>query len=131
MKLRAILPAAALAAVALAGCASSGHTAASSASSGPTASATPSAAPTGNVKVCDDLVKQKAWWNANEATITFVQLATVLGWIESDSDEATGQLHTDLAAWASQIQADLDGSSAPGNSGGNIAADCAEAGVTL
>ena len=97
------LAAAALVALALAGCGTASHTLASSAASAgpaPTASATPAA----NVRACQDYAKQRAWIRANEATLTLVDIGTIGGWLQMDADNSTGQLHTDMAAFAAAYQ---------------------------
>ena len=72
------LAAAALAAV-LAGCGTATHPASAPAPGPvPTASAA-------NVQTCQDYAKQRAWIKAHEATLTLVDIATIGGWIETDS----------------------------------------------
>ena len=122
------LAAAALTALALAGCGTT-HSA-----SGPSeAAASPSAAtPSANVQACQDFAKQLAWLEARKATVTLVDIATFGGWLQMDSGDSTGKLHADMAALSAGDQNVISGSSAsPGNLVVPVALDCAALGVSV
>ena len=121
------LAAAALAAV-LAGCGTATHPASAPAPGPvPTASAA-------NVQTCQDYAKQRAWIKAHEATLTLVDIATIGGWIETDSGESTGRLHTDMTSESAGYERVLSNAKPAASQSSahlRVATDCTAIGVKV
>jgi hypothetical protein len=112
----------------LAGCGTA--TQSSSATSSPSDGPVPSA----NAQACQDLAKQRAWVKEHEATLTVVDIAKVGAWLDTDADYSTGQLHTDMAAFAAAYQSAISTGQEPKDSATlrqRVADDCSAIGVSV